>query len=71
MAGNDKNNSDELGEFVGDLDELDIESLEEEVTKATRGSKLKSIAWRRLEQRADNQWLDAQLADWNEYFDIH
>ena len=71
MAGRKKDKSFELDDIDGELDDLDVSVSEDEETRSVGAIKSRGLAWQRLEQRRDNQWLHSQIADWDEYLDIH
>lgn len=70
MAGKKKKDI-ELDEFDDDIEDFDFDSIDDLAFSSGAGAFAKKLAWQRLEQRADSIWLNSQLADWDEYLDIH
>ncbi len=72
MAGKKTSQSDDFDDYDEDTSEFEM-LVESELEVPSKSAKSK-LAWQRLEQRAENQWLNSQLSDWDDWddsFDTH
>ena len=75
MANENEYEAEEFDEFdAGFMQDTDPDTFGEPEIVTMRPSKRRQLAWQRLDQRWEAEWLREQLSDWDdwdEYFDTH
>ena len=70
MAKENEYEADDFDEFDADfVQDVDLENFDETEVVAKRPSKRRQLAWQRLDQRWESEWLREQLSDWDDWDD--